>query len=85
MASLLINNLFTKNTYKENLKTIFDRENNKEVRKINSFDSNYGILINNISDHYNVLTNNNISHQDYFENDVHVNKIIPVLIFMMFR
>ncbi len=64
---------------------IFYRENNKEVRKINSFGNNYGIGIDYISDHCNVLDNSNIRHINYFKTSEHVDKINLLLIFLMFR
>jgi len=85
LASLLFNNFFTKNPYKENLKMIFNKVNNKEVRKIISFSNNYGIGMHDIPDVCNILANSNISNQGYFESREHVNKKISLLIFLMLR
>ena len=85
LASLLSINLFTKNPYNGILKTIYKRVKNKEVKRINSCNSNYRIGKQNISDSCNALINSNLSHQACFENKTHVNKIILVLIFLMLR
>jgi len=85
LASLLSINFFTKNPYKGNLKTILNKVNNKEMRRTDLYSGNYSIGKLNLSDACNMLSDSNISHHDYFENKEYVNKIIPVLIFLMFR